>query len=158
MDFEAFVATAMLRFAAGQRHVDLSSDASRWNQLVYGKALSNRFDSPERCKQRWQSILRNAEHLDVHVFRRPTAEAIAHPAANDERTAADRCRALGDPARDFQLVSHTKIIFFVTLTIFVTFAIFVTFVFQKERARREPGPLAKPDAADKAAGSVSYAP
>jgi hypothetical protein len=47
--------------------------------------LTDGLDASERREQLDQSILRETEYLDVEVFRRPAAQAIAHPAPDDQR-------------------------------------------------------------------------
>src|SRR5204862_2349583 len=51
---------------------------------------------PERRQEEVQSILRDAEDLEVYIFGRLPAQTIAHPSSDDKRAAA----GIGGRARD----------------------------------------------------------
>ena len=94
-DVEPPVAAARLRFAAGQRHVDVAD-------LVDLKALADRLDAAERFEQRRAADRRGGRTPRGRCpsTSRPQ-QPIAHPAADDERAAAgvaDGARDLAAPA------------------------------------------------------------
>src|SRR5262249_1722187 len=64
-----------------ERHVDVAD-------LVDGEALADGVDRSERFEDLPQPVRRDAEDLDVEILRRPPHQAIAHPAADDERPPA----------------------------------------------------------------------
>ena len=83
------------------------SETSIVAELVDLKALADRFDAAEGFEQRPQAIAGDAEHLEVDVGRLVTGaeqQAIAHPAADDERAAAGVADGGGDRDRLFQCV------------------------------------------------------
>ena len=85
---EAPVATAGLRLAARERHVDRFAGEPR--HLVHRKAVAHRLHAPQVPQQRVQPVGGHTEHLDVHVLRGPLQEPVAHPAAHDQRAPAGR--------------------------------------------------------------------
>jgi hypothetical protein len=80
---EPLVAASLLGFSARQCDVDLALAAAGRSQFVDRKALADSFDASERREELDQSMLCDPEYLDVEVFRRPAAQAIAYPAADD---------------------------------------------------------------------------
>ncbi len=82
------MAAAALRFAAGQGHIDGS-------ELVDGEGAAHRLDPAESGEHSRQVVLRHPEHLEIEVLRGPSAQAIAHEAADDDGPAAARARRLG---------------------------------------------------------------
>jgi hypothetical protein len=74
------VSAAGFRVATRQRHVEVA-------ELVDLKALADRFDAAEGLQQLAQPVGGEAEHLDVDVRRVDvgTHQAVAHPAAHDQR-------------------------------------------------------------------------
>ena len=76
--------------------------AARRNQFVDRKTLADGLDAPERREQLDQSILRETEDLDVEVFRRLTAQVVAHPAADDQRAPSSVSGGERNTARDVE--------------------------------------------------------
>ncbi len=95
-DLEALVSAPLLGLAPGQRDVDVAEARPRRHDLVDREALTDRLDAAERRQQRRQALLRHAEHLDVEVLGGMSAQPVAHPAADDERTPT----GVADGARD----------------------------------------------------------
>ena len=86
-DREAAMPAAGLRLAARQRHVEA-------RDLVDGEALADGVHAAERREQLLQPRRVDAEDLEVDVLRRPSQQAVAHPAADDQRApagVADAC-------------------------------------------------------------------
>ena len=80
-DDEPLVSAPGLRVSPRQRHVDVA-------ELEHLKALADRLDAAERLEHAPQPFARHAEHLDVDVRRLVSEQAVADPAADDERAAA----------------------------------------------------------------------
>ena len=91
-DDEAFVAAPGLRVAPRQRHVDVA-------ELVHLEALPDRFDAPERLEQRAQAVAGHPEHLEIDVALLGLGQAhqaVAYPAADNQRAAAGFSGRIGD--------------------------------------------------------------
>ena len=91
-DVEAAVPATGFRFASRQRDVDIA-------RLVDLEAFADGLDAAERLEQVPQSIGRHAEDFEVDIFGGIASrihEAIAHPAAHDERATAGVAYAFGD--------------------------------------------------------------
>jgi hypothetical protein len=88
LHLEPLVPAPLLRLAAGQRHVDVSS--ARRHHLVHGEALPDRLHPAELFEDGQQAFDCQAEHFEVDVLRRPSEQPVAHPPADQERPAPGR--------------------------------------------------------------------
>ena len=86
---EALVPASGLRFPPWQRDVDVA-------ELEHLEALAHELDSSERFEQLAQPGRRDAEDLDVDVFRLTAEQPVADPAADDERASAFAANGFGD--------------------------------------------------------------
>jgi hypothetical protein len=77
------VTATLLRFAPGQRHVDVSGTRGG-HDLVDREALPHGFHTSKRLEEHRQMLLCDAEDLEVDVFGRMAAETIADPSSDDE--------------------------------------------------------------------------
>ena len=77
-DVEPAVTATGLRFAAGKRHVDIAA-------LVDLKALAHRFDATERLEQVPEAGRVEAVDLEIDVLGVAPHQAVADPAADDQR-------------------------------------------------------------------------
>src|SRR2546425_4564372 len=93
------MAGAGLRFAARQRDVDVAG-------LEHLKTFADGLDAAERLEQRFQAIRGNAEDLDVEVLRVAFHQAVAYPAADEERASARVADGKSDSVRAREAVSH----------------------------------------------------
>ena len=66
-DLESLVAPSALRFAAGERHVDVADGLVGHSQFVDRKAAADGFHSAELLEQRRQPVFGDAEDLEVDV-------------------------------------------------------------------------------------------
>jgi len=64
--------------------------------------MSSAKKSGSTTKRPGQSILSDAVHLDVDVFRRPAAHAIAHPPADDQGPATSVSGGTRNMTRDVE--------------------------------------------------------
>src|SRR5581483_2958120 len=91
----AFVSAPRLRIAPRQRHVERS-------ELVDLEALADGFDLAERVEDLPHAIGGEREDLEIDVGGVASHQAIADPAADDERAAACRVDRLRDGGRAFE--------------------------------------------------------
>jgi hypothetical protein len=95
-NLEAAMSAPHLGLAAGQRHIDLGD-------LVHREALADGVDGAEPLEERTQHAGRDAVDLDIDVLRGPAHQAIANPAADDERAPAGIANGLRDGSRNHRL-------------------------------------------------------
>ena len=101
------MAVADLRIPPREGYIDAA-------YLIDLKAFADLFDAPEGVEERAESISRQSEHFDVDVLRFAAEQAVAGPAADDERAAAgvadgrrDGLR-VGEPIRGRQACAPTS--------------------------------------------------
>src|SRR5436190_24002278 len=95
------MAAAGLRFAARQRDVDIAG-------LEHLKTFADGLDAAERLEQRFQAIRGHAEDFDVDVLRVAFHQAVAYPAADEERASAGVADGKSDRVRAGETLSHDR--------------------------------------------------
>src|SRR3989442_12091170 len=93
------MAATRFRLAAGQRHIDVAG-------FINLKTSADGFDAPHRFEDLPQPLRGDAVHLDVDVLRIAAHQAVADPAADDERTAARVADGCGVRARALERIGH----------------------------------------------------